>query len=172
MRRKFWLLSLFVLVIPCITRAQAGAAADEKAIRDVETRWETAWNHHDVAGMAGLFAPDADVINLAGEWFRGRDAFAKDLQGLHSGKVKESVWQTEATHIKFVTADTAIVHTYFNSHGDKNPDGTPMPPRRGIFTRVEVKRDGHWLILASQATNIVPPATAAVIRIPNQRSGQ
>jgi uncharacterized protein (TIGR02246 family) len=172
MRRRFWLLSFLVFLIPAIARAQGGSAADEKAIRDIETQWETAWNHHNVAAMAGLFAPDADVINLAGEWFHGRDAFAKDLQGLHSGKVKESVWQTEATHIKFVTADTAIVHTYFNSHGDKNPDGTPMSPRRGIFTRVEVKRDGHWLILASQATNIVPPATAVIIRAPNQRLGQ
>lgn len=95
MRRKFWLLSLLVLMIPAFTRAQGGTAAAEKAIRGIEMRWETAWNHHDVAAMAGLFAPDADVINLAGEWFHGRDAFAKDLEALHSGKVKESVWQTD-----------------------------------------------------------------------------
>jgi len=152
--------------------AQNGNAADEKAIRDVETQWETAWNHHDVAAMARLFAPDADVINLAGEWFQGRDAFAKSLEALHSGKVKESVWKTEETHIRFSTPEIAIVHVYFSSHGDRNPDGTPMPPRRGIFTRVEVKRDGRWLIVASQATNIVPPATAMIIDQPKQNLGQ
>jgi hypothetical protein len=55
------------------------------------------------------------------------------------------------------------VHVYFNSHGEKNPDVSPMPPRRGIFTRVEVKRSGEWFIVASQATKIVPPETANVL---------
>jgi uncharacterized protein (TIGR02246 family) len=168
---KLPVLLLVLLLFPANLCPQGGTAVDEKAIRDVETQWETAWNHHDVAAMSRLFAMDADVINLAGEWFHGREAFAKDLEGLHSGKVRESVWQTEKTDMKFVAPDTAVVHTYFNSHGDNNPDGTPMPPRRGILTRVEVKRDGRWLILASQATNIVPPATASAIRVPNQRAG-
>jgi len=172
MRTKLPVLALAVILLPSMVGAQNGNAADEKAIRDIETQWETAWNHHDVAAMARLFAPDADVINLAGEWFQGRDAFAKSLEELHSGKVKESVWKTEETHIRFRTPEIAIVHVYFSSHGDRNPDGTPMPPRRGIFTRVEAKRDGRWLIVASQATNIVPPATAMMIDQPKQNLGQ
>jgi uncharacterized protein (TIGR02246 family) len=172
MRTKLPVLALAVILLPSMVGAQNGNAADEKAIRDIETQWEKAWNHHDVAAMARLFAPDADVINLAGEWFQGRAAFAKSLEELHSGKVKESVWKTEETHIRFRTPEIAIVHVYFSSHGDRNPDGTPMPPRRGIFTRVEAKRDGRWLIVASQATNIVPPATAMMIDQPKQNLGQ
>ena len=110
--------------------------------------------------MAGTYAPDADAINLAGEWFQGRAAFQRSLEDLHSGKTQSSVWQTERTQIKFLTSDIAVVHVYANSHGDRNPDGSPMPPRRVILTRVEVKRSGHWLIVASQATNIVPRASA------------
>jgi uncharacterized protein (TIGR02246 family) len=172
MRTKLPALALVVIMLPLMVGAQSGNAADEKAIRDIETQWETAWNHHDVAAMARLFAPDADVINLAGEWFQGRDAFAKSLEELHSGKVKESVWKTEEIHIRFRTPEIAIVHVYFSSHGDRNPDGTPMPPRRGIFTRVEAKRNGRWLIVASQATNIVPPATAMMVDPPKQNPGQ
>jgi uncharacterized protein (TIGR02246 family) len=134
-------------------------AADEKAIREIETQWEAAWNRHDVPAMIRLLTPDADFVNLAGERFQGREAFAKSLEALHSGKVKESVWQTEDVEIKFLAPDIAIVHTHFNSHGERNPDGTLLPPRRGIFTRVEVKRDGRWLIVASQATTIAPRAT-------------
>jgi len=161
MRRILWLLPLVIFLAPSIARAQGGTAADEKAIRDIEARWEAAWNRHDVAAMAGTYAPDSDAINLAGEWFKGRDAFEKSLEELHSGKTKGSVWQTEQTNIKFLTAEIAVVHVYVNSHGDRNPDGSPMAPRRVILTRVEVKRGGQWLIVASQATNIVPRANAS-----------
>ena len=114
--------------------------------------------------MAATYARDADAINLAGEWFQGRDAFQKSLEDLHSAKTRASVWQTERTEIKFLTPEIALVHVYANSHGDRNPDGSPMKPRRVILTRVETKRGGKWLIVASQATNIVPRASAQLGR--------
>ena len=166
-------LSLFALLFalgPTALHAQTGSAtaargsvADIEAIAAIETQWENAWNHHDITAMVRLFAPDADVVNLAGQWFKGREEFAKSLEGLHSAKTKESVWQTEQIRTSFLTPDIAIVHVYFNSSGERNPDGSPMPPRRGIFTRVEAKRDGRWVIVASQATKIVPPETAGEI---------
>ena len=172
MRRNMWILAVAFLLTPGLAHAQGGTAADEKAIREIETRWETAWNHHDVAGMAATYAPDSDAINLAGECFKGRDAFQKSLEELHSGKTKGSVWQTERTEIKFLTPETAIVHVYVNSHGDTNPDGSAMAPRHVILTRVEMKRGGQWLIVASQATNIVPRASASVAAESKARPGE
>lgn len=171
MRMRNWVLA-FLLLIPALTPAQSSTTADEKAIRDIEARWEAAWNRHDVAAMASAYAPDSDAINLAGEWFKGRGAFEKSLEELHSGKTKGSVWHTEETHIRFLTPEIAIVHVYVNSHGDKNPDGSPMAPRRVILTRVEAKRGGKWLIISSQATNIVPRATAQSARGANRVSGE
>jgi len=172
MRAKCLGVALVLFLAPRIVGAQGGTAADEKAIRDVEARWEEAWNRHDVAGMAGTYAADSDAINLAGEWFKGREAFEKSLEDLHSGKTKGSVWQTEQTNVKFLTPEIAVVHVYVNSHGDRNPDGSPMAPRRVILTRVEVKRSGEWLIVASQATNIVPRATAEVTERSGRNAGQ
>jgi len=167
---RFLLIALLLALIPAASRAQTGSstgargsAADTKAIAAIETQWETAWNHHDIAAMVRLFGPDADVVNLAGQWFKGRAAFAKSLEGLHSAKTKESVWHTEQIQTSFLTPEIAIVHVYFSSSGERNPDGSPMAPRRGIFTRVEAKRDGRWVIVASQATKIVPPETAGPI---------
>jgi uncharacterized protein (TIGR02246 family) len=171
MRMRCCAVALLVF-LPALARAQGGTAADEKAIGDVEARWEAAWNRHDVAAMASTYAEDSDAINLAGEWFRGREAFQKSLEELHSGKTKGSVWQTEETHIRFLTPEVAIVHVYVNSHGDRNPDGSPMAPRRVILTRVEVKRDGKWLIVASQATNIVPRATAQATGVAEKSAGE
>lgn len=171
MKSMLPLCALALALNPVASRAQSaggtathGSAADVAAIASIESQWETAWNKHDIPAMVQLFAPDADVVNLAGQWFKSREAFAKSLQGLHSAKTKNSVWRTEQIQTRFLTAAIAVVHVYFSSSGERNPDGTPMPPRRGIFTRVEAKRKGHWLIVASQATKIVPPETADRIR--------
>jgi uncharacterized protein (TIGR02246 family) len=160
MRRVILLVALALPFLPGTACAQAGHAADVQAIRAIETQWETAWNLHDVAAMTGLGTADADWVNLAGEWFKGRAAFAKSLESLHSGKVKASVWHTGKVEVKFLTPNIAVVHVYFSSSGERKPDGSPMPARHGIFTRVEMKLDGRWQIVASQATNIVPRATA------------
>jgi uncharacterized protein (TIGR02246 family) len=166
MRTKLAVLALAFLILPAALPqsigAQGGSAADEKAIRDVEANWEKAWNSDDVPAMTRDFAPDADAINLAGEWFKGRAPFAQSIAELHSDKAKGSVWQTEQTSVKFLTPEIAVVHVLINSHGEHNPDGSLRPARHAILTRVEVKRGGQWLIVASQATNIVPRASASV----------
>jgi uncharacterized protein (TIGR02246 family) len=170
MRTKLSFLAVAFLLLPVAlpspADAQGGSAADEKAIRDVETRWENAWNSNDVPAMSRDFAPDTDAINLAGEWFKGRAPFAQSLEELHSDKAKGSIWRTEETSIKFLTPEIAIVHVLINSHGEHNPDGSPRPARHAILTRVEVKRGGQWLIVASQATNIVPRASALLLDNP------
>jgi len=155
------LMAVLLFAMPAAVCAQAGRAGDVQAIRGIEARWQSAWNHHDIAAMVRLGAPDADWVNLAGQWFRGREAFAKSLESLHSGKVKNSTWQTERVRVRFLSPTIAVVHVYFSTSGERNPDGSMRAPRRGIFTRVEEKTDGRWLIVASQATDIVPAATAA-----------
>jgi uncharacterized protein (TIGR02246 family) len=162
MRRSFIALTLMVVLQAPVGGApeQHSRATDEEAIREIEARWEAAWNRHDPAALAATYAPDAEAINLAGELFEGRAAFEKSLEELHSGKTQTSIWQTERTQIKFLTPEIAVVHVYANSRGDRNPDGSTMRPRQVILTRVEVKREGQWLIVASQATNIVPRASA------------
>ncbi len=162
MRTQLCLLTLLLTISPAAVRAQAPNPASERAIRDIEARWEASWNRHDIPGMIGLFAPGADIVNLAGQWFHGRKEFARSLETLHAAKVKGGVWKTESVEIRFLTPNIAVVHVFFHSSGERNPDGTPIPPRRGIFTRVEEQRGGRWLIVASQATKIAPPETVAI----------
>jgi uncharacterized protein (TIGR02246 family) len=161
MRLPAVILVLFFAAFPEAARAQSGGnAADVAAIHGIETQWQNAWNHHDIAAMVRLGTPDADWVNLAGQWFAGASAFAKSLESLHSGKVKESVWQTDEVRARFLSPTIAVVHVYFSTSGERNPDGSLRPSRRGIFTRVEEKRGGGWVIISSQATSITPPETA------------
>jgi uncharacterized protein (TIGR02246 family) len=171
MRFQATILAILLAAFPAAAGMRGGSPADMQAIRGIEAQWESAWNHHDISAMVGLGAPDADWVNLAGQWFAGGASFAKSLESLHSGKVKESVWRTEQVQMRFLSPSIAVVHVYFSTSGERNPDGSPRPPRRGIFTRVEEKRSGKWLIVASQATSIVPPATAEAPNLPSWRAG-
>lgn len=169
MRLRIVIVVLLFSFLPAAARAQGGSPSDVRAIRAIEGQWQTAWNRHDIPAMVRLGTPDADWVNLAGQWFAGQDSFAKSLESLHSGKVKESVWRTEQVRVRFLSSSIAVVHVYFSTSGERNPDGSPRPPRHGIFTRVEQKHGGKWLIIASQATSIVAPQTAAT---PGARVGE
>ena len=157
MRATISVLTLSLLLFPGVLCAQGGSVADEKAVRDIETQWEAAWNRHDVPALVRNVAPDADIVNLSGSWMKGRDRFEASLAELHADKVKESVWKNDEVDVKFLTPEIAIVHVYWNTRGERNPDGTPLPPRRGLYTRVVVKRNGQWLIIASHATEVLTP---------------
>ena len=162
MRRGISTVALSLMLFPGVLCAQGGSVADEKAVRDIEMQWEAAWNRHDVPALVRNVAPDADIVNLSGSWMKGRDRFAASLTELHRDKVKDSVWKNDEVDVKFLTPEIAIVHAYWNTHGERNPDGTPLPPRRGLYTRVVAKRSGRWLVVASQATEVLPPSTAPV----------
>jgi len=152
--------ALSLLLLPAVVSAQGGSAADERAIRDIEAQWEAAWNRHDVPALVRSFAPEADVVNLSGAWFKGRDRFAASLEELHGGRAKESVWKMEEISVKFLTPEIALVHAYWNARGERSSDGSPLPARHGLITRVDVKRNGQWVIVASHATEVLAPATA------------
>ena len=140
-----------------IASPQADQASDTKAIREVEAQWQDAWNRHDISALADLFTDDADFVTVIGRWCKGKKDFHDYHVLLHKVMFKDSVWNTTDTHVRFLNPDLAIVHVNWTITGDRNADGSPRPnSRSGIFTQVMVKRDGRWLITASQNTNIQP----------------
>jgi uncharacterized protein (TIGR02246 family) len=132
-------------------------SADEKAIQDVEARWQNAWNRHDISALADLFTEDADFITVIGKWCKGKKEFYDYHVRLHQVMFKDSIWKTTDTQVRFLNPEVAIVHVNWTITGDRNADGTPRPNSRdGIFTQVMVKQGGQWRITASQNTNIQP----------------
>jgi uncharacterized protein (TIGR02246 family) len=132
-------------------------SADEKAIQDVEVRWQDAWNRHDISALADLFTEDADFITVIGKWCKGKKEFYDYHVRLHQVMFKDSIWKTTDTQVRFLNPEVAIVHVNWTITGDRNADGTPRPNSRdGIFTQVMVKQSRQWRITASQNTNIQP----------------
>ena len=143
-----------ISLTPLWPAAAPDNAKDTEAIKRIESRWQEAWNTHDMKALASLVAEDVDFITVAGTWLKGRQAFEEHHAARHAMQFKESVWETTDVQVKSLGPDIALVHVSWGIKGDKDPDGTPRKPRRGIFTRVVTKEGGEWSIKASQNTNI------------------
>ena len=57
--------------------------SDEDAIREIEHRFNAAWDRHDPNGMAEALANDAQFITVNGAWTTTRDGFRDLMQRLH-----------------------------------------------------------------------------------------
>ncbi len=145
---------LVLFALAC-SPAFAQVASDEAAIRTLATRWEQAWNQHDMKQLFGLVTEDADFVNVGARHWKGR----QQIEAEHTSRLsqfRESTWTSTAVTVQFLESDVALVHVDWILKGDKDPDGTPRQPRGGVFTWVVVKRSGEWLIRAAQNTNLGP----------------
>ncbi len=148
------LLLAFSLLSAGTIRA-AGATDDEAAIRALEVQQQEAWNRHDAKAYASLFSEDGDCVNVVGWWWKGRAEIEKKLADAYVYVFNESVFKLGDVTVRFLEANTAIVHVRWTMTGARTPQGIPVP-QQGIQTQVVQKQAGKWLIAAFQNTNSVP----------------
>ena len=101
------LLTLVILAVGIAT-ACADQAADEAAIRDIQARWDDAWNRHDIQALSALVADDVRFVNVAGLVLKSRAEFQQLQTRTHAMMFKDSVRTVTATQIKFITPEIAI----------------------------------------------------------------
>ena len=130
---------------------------EEKAIRHLVERWDSAWNKHDMQAMATLLTDDADFVNVAGLHWKGKTQIEREHAERHKTNLKNSISVTRNVEIQLLSAHFALVHVDWGMSGDTDFDGTPRNPREGVFTWLMEKENGAWLIRAAQNTNRTPP---------------
>jgi uncharacterized protein (TIGR02246 family) len=142
------------LAFPVIARCDS-ADADRAAVREVETRQQEAWNHHDAKAYAGLFTEDGDCVNVVGWWWKGRAEIEKKLTAAYAFVFRESVLTITDVDVRFPAVDTAVAHVRWTMVGARTPDAIPKP-QQGIQTQTLQKQNGKWMIVAFQNTNALP----------------
>ena len=136
-------------------------SADLVALKALPDKWQQYWNRHDMDSMGTMLRNDVDFVNVAGVWLSGKQATIADHKQKHQGVMfKNSVWTTQSTAIKYVKPDLAILHIRWGLTGDNDMDGTPRPPRQGIFTWVVSKQTGLWQLLTAANVNVREPVTS------------
>lgn len=156
MKAKLGRIVLLAILLSIPRPALSGTPSDdEKAIRDLETKQQEAWNKHDAKAYANLFTDDGDCVNVLGWWWKGRREIEQKLTAAYAFVFKESVLTITDVDVKFVTPEVAVAHVRWTLVGAKTPDGVPKP-QQGIQTQTLQKKDGKWLIAAFQNTNGIP----------------
>ena len=128
---------------------------DEAAIRDLETGLQEAWNRHDAIAYASFFIGDGDCVNVVG-WWKGRPQIEKKVAAAHVLMFRDSVVTNNEIHFRFLTSEVAVVHVRWSMVGNRNPDGSPGPSRRGIQTHVLRKLAAKWWIVAFNNVDSTP----------------
>lgn len=121
--------------------------ADETALRARVAAFEAAINKRDMAGLAALYAPDADLIVIDGLLVAGRAAIQAATQRDWAAAPTRRISLT-VRGIRFLAPDIAIVNTraQFNEG--------PVKEDRGTWVAVR-QSSGDWLI---SALRVMPAA--------------
>ncbi len=130
--------------------------SDENAIRDIEHRFNDAWNAHDPEGLSESLVDDAQFITVNGAWTTSREGFRDLMQRLHgaSGPFRASTRRSPEMQVRFLAPDIAILHTRFWIAGEVMHDALSQEDRESVGTRVLRKIDGRWRIVATQNTDV------------------
>ena len=123
---------------------------NENTIRALYVQFGDAWNKHDVASLANMWALDGDHIEPDGHHADGREAILDLLTKQHGSVFKNTVLTLGIEDVWFVTSDVALVDGTYAISGIVAPDGSPIPPRKGNITSVLLREGGKWWIAASR----------------------
>jgi uncharacterized protein (TIGR02246 family) len=88
------------------SQAPVAPAADEAAVRAVVAAYVDAREKRDPAAIGALFTADADQVNSAGEWRRGRDGIVKGT--LESSQRNPASRRITLRAIRFPSANVAV----------------------------------------------------------------
>lgn len=157
--RTIWLLAVMISVAAAV-RAEEPAArsGDVEAIRQLYAGYDAAWNKGDAAGLALVWADDADHVEPDGRLIKGRTAIEKELGQRFATDLKGTRSQQTITGIRLITPDVAVVDASYEVSGARDAQGQSLAVLQGRYVDVWVKHAGKWHIVADRP---IVPAPAA-----------
>jgi uncharacterized protein (TIGR02246 family) len=148
---------LVILIMTITNPAMANTANDEQAVRKVLASFDEAFNRHDADAVAALFTEDAEFINVAGMWWRGKAEIRRGTAFVLANIFQNTTIQTDSVSVRFPTRDTAIAVIAQHTVGSfVLPDGTRIASTNNRLTYFLVNAAGRWLITGGQNTEIRP----------------
>jgi uncharacterized protein (TIGR02246 family) len=134
------------------------SSGDAAEVAGVVQGFARAWNAHDMAAFAELFADDAHFVNVVGLWWQGRTAIREAHEASHATMFRGSTLEFRGTDVRFLAPEIAVARTRWSLQGHVSPDGARLPERKGLLVNVLSRAAGRWQILDSQNTDIVEGA--------------
>ncbi|MEM7482520.1 MAG: SgcJ/EcaC family oxidoreductase [Acidobacteriota bacterium] len=123
------------------------------APHNLPARFANAWNAHDAEALAGLFADNADFVNVVGLWWRDRDAIRKAHAYGFKVFFAQARLDIEQVEVRRLGLPVAVIHARWKLTGQTPRSGGRATERQGVLQFV-AERQGHddWIIVAAQNT--------------------
>lgn len=132
-----------------VANAGGGPLDSRGEIMYLEQEWNDADLHQDAAWFEQHFAPNySDVSSRTGKIGNKADS----IREMKTRKETLTSEEISDMNVRMAGDDTAVVTGTFRVMG-RGEDNKPLD-HRTAYTDVWVKRDGRWLVLASQGTDI------------------
>ena len=132
---------------------------------DITTRFQNAWNAHDMEAFGRLFHPGATFVNRFGTYWRGVDQIVAGHAGIHASIYRDSTLAIDAPDIDPISDDAAILHFWSRlSTGPAHPAGPHQIDT--LILAVATRRDGEWRIQALENVTLTNPMTGALVLRP------
>ena len=127
-------------------------AEDEAAIRSVMAKGAEAFNQHDAAAAAAVYAADADLVNVRGDHLKGSVEIERGLERAFATRYREARIKRGDVTIRFIRPDVALAYVTNEISGAAEGGGVAV--QREIGLRVFVKDGGVWRIAALHNTPV------------------
>jgi uncharacterized protein (TIGR02246 family) len=114
-----------------------------------------AWNRHDMAAFAELFAHDAEFVNVVGMWWRGKSEIRAAHEFTHATMFKASRLKMLEVSVRLPAPELALARSRWLLEGHVAPDGSALPARKGILALLVELDTGKGLIVDAQNTDII-----------------
>ena len=133
--------------------AAAGTAEDEKAVADLDTRYQAAVAKNDAAGMDAILADDFVLVTGRGKAFSKADLLGEAKK---ASTVYEKQEEMPGTQRVRVWGDTAVVSALLWIKGQR--EGKPIDYRLW-FSDTYVRTKTGWKYVFGQASIALPPGS-------------
>src|SRR3569623_259184 len=141
------------------------SVSDNAAVAGLAHGFTRAWNEHDMEAFGRLLADDAEFVNVAGMWWRGR----REIQGAHAQThatfFRLSTLYGEIASLKFLSPEVALMHISWRLVGQLDPAGNVGEPRNGVLVLTAIRAGSDWKIAAAQNVNELPEARARLKKL-------
>ena len=131
--------------------------ANDEKIRQLYAEFTAAWNAHDAKKMASFWALDGDTIEPDGMVAKGRAEVEKHFAEEQATAMKDSQLKLTIDSVWFVSADVALIDGSYVVLNATDPNGQPLPPRKGLVSSVVIREHGGtWQVAASRSMIPIP----------------
>lgn len=129
------------------------SAADRDQITTILTRWEDAWNTHDMAAFASVFHDDGVWVLWTGDVWKGKQLIEDGHAAVHKTVFRNSMQRELLEELTFVGPDAAVVRFCSVLTGDERAPNEVIRSRKFL---VLTRREGVWKVSWGQNTRLRP----------------